>query len=144
MVFLLENQMSNTNVETGSLHQAAVWIDHREALLAILTDAHLKREEEIYSKAGPQTHGGGWSQRRIQAHRHALLDQYYEQVAQNLTEADEIIIYGPGQAKHELYQHLNHHKDLTRRVLKLVTTDKISEREFIRLAIEQFATTHVG
>ena len=136
--------MSHTNIETESLHQTAVWIDHNEALVAILTDAHLMHEKEILSKAGPHTHGGGWSQKRIQAHRHALLDQFYEQVAQNLTGADEIMIYGPGQAKHELYQHLNRHKDLTQRILRLVTTDKLSEREFIRLAIEQFTAAHTG
>ena len=134
--------MAQTDHVTEQQHQAAVWIDHREALLAILIDAHLMREEEIFSKAGPHTHGGGWSQKRIQAHRQALLDQFYEQVAHHLGDADEVIIYGPGQAKHELYQHLNHSKDPKRRVLKLVTTDRLSRGEFIRMAVEQFATVH--
>lgn len=134
--------MSRTNNDQHNLRQIAIWVDHREAILAIFKDAHLLQEKEIFSEAGPHTHGGGWSQKRIQAHRHTVLDLYYDEIAQNLTGADEIIIYGPGQAKHELYQHINHNKVLGQRVIDLVTTDKLSEQEFIRMAINDITSAH--
>lgn len=134
--------MSRTKNNQHNLRQIAIWVDHREAILVILKDAHLLREKEIFSEAGPHTHGGGWSQKRIEAHRHTVLELYYDEIAQNLTRADEIIIYGPGQAKHELYQHINHNKVLGQRVIDLVTTDKLSEQEFIRKAINDITSAH--
>lgn len=122
--------------------QIAIWIDHREAILAIFKDAHLLREEEIFSEAGPHTHGGGWSQKRIEAHRHAVLDHFYEEIVQELTGADEILIYGPAQAKHELQQHINRNKALQQRVLDVITTDKLSEHDFVRMAVNSFVSTH--
>jgi len=134
--------MSHMNNGQHNLRQIAIWVNHREAILAIFNDAHLLREKEVFSEAGPHTHGGGWSQKRIQAHRHTVLELYYDEIAQNLTGADEIIIYGPGQAKHELYQHVNRNKALNQPVIDLVTTDKLSEKEFIRAAINDFIAAH--
>ena len=136
--------MSRINNEHHSLRQIAIWIDHREAILASFKDAHLLREQEIFSEAGPHTHGGGWSQKRIEAHRHTVLELYYDEIAQRLIGADEIIIYGPGQAKHELHQHINRNKALKQHVLDLVTTDKFSEQEFIRMAVNDFVSAHVN
>ena len=119
--------MSRILQDQHTTRQIAVWIDHREAILAIFHDAHLLHEDEIFSEVGPHTHGGGWSQKRIEAHRHSVLDHFYEEVARNLAGADEIIIYGPGQAKHELHQHISRNRALSQRVIDLVTTDKLSE-----------------
>ena len=134
--------MSHTHEEQRPVHQIAIWIDHREAILARFNDAHLLREEEIFSEVGPHTHGGGWSQKRIEAHRHTILDHFYEEVVQNLTGADELIIYGPGQAKYELNQHIIRNKALNQRVVDLVTTDKLSVQELIHLAIKDLVAAH--
>jgi hypothetical protein len=40
-----------------ALRQIAIWIDHREAILAIFNDAHLLREEEIFSEADIHARG---------------------------------------------------------------------------------------
>ena len=136
--------MSHMKNDQRSLRQIAVWIDHHEAILAIFKDAHLLRDEEIFSEVGPHTHGGGWSQKRIEAHRHTVLELYYDEIAQNLTGADEIIIYGPGQAKHELHQHINSNKALSQRVIDIVTTDKLSEQQFIRMAINDLVSAHAA
>jgi len=135
--------MSHTPKEQHPVRQIAIWIDHREAIMAKFTNAHLLREEELFSDVGPHTHGGGWSQQRFESHRHAVLDHFYEEIIQNLTDADNIIIYGPGQAKHELHQHLNRYKGLSQRVIDLVTTDKLSEHEFIQTAIKDLVSAHM-
>lgn len=134
--------MSRTQ-QRNPTRQIAIWIDHREAILAVFTDAHLLREEELFSDVGPHTHGGGWSQQRFESHRHSVLDHFYEEIIQNLTGVDEIIIYGPGQAKHELHQHINRYKGLSQRVIDLVTTDKLSEHQFIRMALNDLVSAHV-
>lgn len=134
--------MSHNHQEQHSIRQIVVWLDHREAILLSFNDAHLLHEEELFSDVAPHTHGGGWSQRRIETHRHAILDHFYEEIIQNLTGADEILIYGPGQAKHELHQHISHNKALNQRVLDLITTDKLNEQELIRTAVRDLVAAH--
>jgi len=118
--------------------QIAIWIDHHEALLAKFQDKNLTREEDFVSEAGPHTHGGGWSQHRIDAHRHEQLNHFYDEVVEHLGSPDEILILGPGQAKHELRARIEHHKGLRGKVVDLKTADKISEEEFIQEARAYF------
>lgn len=136
--------MSDAQQEQRSIRQIAIWIDHREAIMAIFTDAHLLREEELFSGVGPHTHGGGWSQQRFESHRHALLDHYYEEIIQNLNGADEIILYGPGQAKYELQSHINRNKGLSQRLVDVVTTDKLSDHQFISIALHDLVSARAS
>lgn len=121
-----------------SARQVAIWVDHHEAFLAKFQDEQLDREEEIYSHAGPHTHGGGWSQHRIDAHRHEQLNHFYDEILEHLGTVDEILILGPGQAKHELRSRIEHHKGLRGKVVQLKTTDKISEEQFTKEAEAYF------
>jgi stalled ribosome rescue protein Dom34 len=133
----MENK-KNKKDEVQVMQQIAIWVDHREAILAIFTNAHLLHEDELFSGAGPHTHGGGWSQKRLDAHRHAVLDHFYEEIIQHLASADQIVIYGPGQAKYELQKHIEHHKKMSDRVIRLETTEKMSDEHFIRMALRDF------
>ena len=107
----------------------AIWIDHRSAIVLTFIGDDLEKEQEFLSNAGPHTHGGGWSQRRIEAHRHEMLKHFYEEVIDHLGPVDEILILGPGQAKHELSSRIRHHKGLKGKVMDLVSTPELSELE---------------
>jgi len=112
----------------------AIWIDRRSATVLTFTRDNLEREQEFLSNAGPHTHGGGWSQRRIEAHRHEMLKHFYEEVIDHLGSVDEILILGPGQAKHELSNRIEHHKGLKGKVIDLVNAPEMSEVELIAQA----------
>jgi peptide subunit release factor 1 (eRF1) len=114
--------------------RVAIWIDHREAILATFVGNHIKAEGHISSDAGPHTHGGGWSQRRIEAHRYEMLKHFYEEVVHHLGPVDEILILGPGQAKLELRKHIEHHKGLKGRVRALANAPHLTEAELITQA----------
>ena len=129
--------MSNHN--HSNPRQVAIWVDHQEAFLAKFQNEQLMREEEIDSDVGPHTHGGGWSQHRIEAHRHEQLKHFYDEIVEHLGTVDEILILGPGQAKHELRARIDHHKGLRGKVVNIKTTDKISEEQFIQVVEEYFA-----
>jgi hypothetical protein len=92
--------------------RVAIWIDHQTAILTMFVGAHPDAEEIFHSSAGPHTHGGGWSQHRIDAHRHEVLNHYYDEVIHHLGPVDEILILRPGQAKYELHRRIEHHKGL--------------------------------
>lgn len=119
------------------LRRVAIWIDHREAILITFRGEKVIGEEELFSRAGPHTHGGGWAQHRIEAHRHEMLKHYYEEVLQHLGPVDEILILGPGQAKHELYQSVKDHKGLKGKVMDVRSASHLTEQEVIAEA-EQF------
>jgi hypothetical protein len=117
--------------------RVAIWIDHREAILITFYGEIFISEEELFSEAGPHTHGGGWAQHRIEAHRHEILKHYYDEVIGHLGPVDEILILGPGQAKHELNRSIDHHKGLKGKVMAVHGTDRLTEKEFVAEA-EQF------
>lgn len=135
--------MTKTVSHSHALRQFAVWIDHREAIIAAFQDAHLLHEEEVFSDAPPHTHGGGWSQKRLQSHRHATLEHFYKQIVQELKPADQIILYGPGQAKYELESHIQLEKTLQGKILYVVATEKLDEVALNRRAIADFKTAHI-
>ena len=129
-----------SNHRNHNTRQVAIWVDHQEAFLAKFLNEQLTHEEEIDSNVGPRTHGGGWSQDRIEAHRHEQLKHFYDEIVEHLGSVDEILILGPGQAKHELCSRIEHHKGLRGKVADLKTTDKISENQFLQAAEEYFGS----
>jgi hypothetical protein len=117
--------------------RVTIWLDHREAILITFRGEVVIGEEEFFSEAGPHTHGGGWAQHRIEAHRHEMLKHYYEEVIGHLGPVDEILILGPGQAKHELHRSIDRHKGLRGKVVAVRGADLLTEQEVIAEA-EQF------
>jgi len=125
--------------QNHTTRQVAIWVDHHEAFLAKFKNDQLTFEEEIDSSAGPHSHGGGWSQHRIDAHRHEQLKHFYDAIIDHLGAVDEIIILGPGQAKHELKARIEHHKGLRGKVLALESSEKITEEQFVARTEEYFS-----
>jgi len=128
--------MSNHNHINN--RQIAIWVDHQEAFLAKFQDEQLSREEEIISETDTDTHGRGWQRHHFETHHHEQLKHFYDEIVEHLGTVDEILIMGPGQAKHELRKRIEHHKGLRGKVVDLKTTDKISEDQFIQEAEEYF------
>ena len=120
--------------------RVAIWIDHREAILIAFRGEAVIGEEELFSEAGPRTHGGGWAQHRIETHRHEILKHYYDDVIQHLGPVDEILILGPGQAKHELHHSIDHHKGLRGKVVAVNSASRLTEQEVIAEAEQVFAS----
>jgi peptide subunit release factor 1 (eRF1) len=127
--------MRREAMNQGNPRYITIWIDHRSATVLTFTGDNLKREQEFLSNAGPHTHGGGWSQRHIEAHRYEMLKHFYEEIIQHLGPVDEILILGPGQAKYELNKRLEHNKGLKGKVMDLVNApEEMSEVELIAQA----------
>jgi hypothetical protein len=124
--------------------RVAIWIDHRQAILINFNGQQVMGEEELFSEVGPHTHGGGWAQHRIESHRHEMLKHYYEEVIGHLGPTDEILILGPGPAKHELVRRVNHHKGLKGKVSAVRGTSRLTEREIIAEAEQFFRSESQG
>lgn len=121
--------------------QVGLWIDHKKAVIVILED---KREQikQIQSNMEKHVryHGGvrkkmpysaSYGKGEDQQDRHQMeqLNKYYEEVIANIRDAESILIFGPGEAKHEFEKRLIHER-LNRKIAAIEAADKLTERQF--------------
>lgn len=120
-----------------SLNHAVVWIDHREAHV-IQFDAQATESEIIKTKSKhPQVH----QKAGIIGTGHYDADQsYLHQVTQALSDADEILIVGPGSAKLELFKHAqNHDVKISEKIVGIETVDHPTDKQLLAHAKQYFA-----
>jgi hypothetical protein len=128
---------------------AGLWIDHREAVIVILSD---KGEEtrRVKSHVEKQLRRSGRSpseasfeaqmmpaddsrEREYSGH----LANYYDEVICCLRPAKAILLFGPGEAKGELRKRIKRNK-LDMRITGCETSDKMTERQIARKVREHF------
>ena len=128
--------------------KAGVWIDHREAIVVLLTEAgeetkHISSNvEKQLRRSGEPDHGPFEAQevpaddsreREYTGH----LAHYYDGIIAQLREAGAILILGPSEAKGELRKRLEKDPGDTRRV-EVETADKMTEPQLVALVRHHF------
>ena len=117
-----------------------LWIDHKYAYIISHEDA---RVETIQSHIEPPAHfsggtrlGGKHNQKTDTELRHndrfrLQLGKYYQQVIAALKDVNLIFVMGPGEAKIEFEKALKKHKSMSKRLMKIETTDKMTKNQMI-------------
>jgi stalled ribosome rescue protein Dom34 len=117
----------------------ALWIDHRQAVIAVVTGdtEDLTRilsgiEKHVRFSAGE---GGAEDSRdkRFEGH----LNQYYDKVIASLRDARSILIFGPGEAKHEVEKRLRD-EGLGKAIVGVETADKMTDPQIAASARRRF------
>ena len=125
--------------------QAGLWIDHRKAVIVLITD---EGEEVKKIISGMEKHvrftGGDGSEegssedvRDRQFGNH--LKSYYDEVIAVVRNSDAIQIFGPGEAKGELQKRLKN-EGLKDEALSVETVDKMTDRQISAKVREHFST----
>lgn len=119
---------------------AGLWIDHRKAVIVIISG---KEEETLEITSNVDKQPGRIEGSRSTAPYEAQmvpaddsrerkftgeLDQYYAEVIAAIRPAESILILGPGEAKGELKSHLEH-GNLGKTIIAVETTDKMTDRQ---------------
>lgn len=120
------------------IRQAGLWIDHRKAVIVFLAgqEEEIKRvrsnvEKQIRRAAGSRS-GGPFESQSVpsdgrQQHKFTEhLGDYYKEVVSCIRNAESILIMGPGEAKGELKNHLEH-EGLGERIVEIETVDKMTD-----------------
>ena len=117
----------------------ALWIDHRQAVIAAVTG---DTEDLTRVRSGIEKHvrfsageGGAEDSRdkRFEGH----LNQYYDKVIASLRDARSILILGPGEAKHEVEKRLRD-AGLGKAIVGVETADKMTDPQIAATARQRF------
>jgi glycerophosphoryl diester phosphodiesterase len=125
--------------------QAGLWIDHRKAVIVIITEAGEEIKEitsnmkkHIRFTGGTASEDGSTEDVRDRQFGNHL-NSYYDEVVAVIRGADTIQIFGPGEAKGELVKRLEH-DGLKAHILAIETVDKMTDRQIAAKVREHFLT----
>lgn len=129
--------------------RAGVWIDHRKAVIVILTDEGEKiklvisKSEKQLRRAGDSPLKGNFESQLVpedDRRKRAFMGQlnvYYDAVIVCIRDAESILIFGPGEAKGELKARLE--KDnLGERIASVETVDKMTDPQIAAKVRQHF------
>jgi hypothetical protein len=137
------------NQEAMMKTTAGLWIDHRKAVIAIVSaegEATLEIRSLVEKQPGrlagirsatpyeaQQVPADDSRQRQFTGKLH----RYYDVVIAAIRGAESILIFGPGEAKGELQKRLEHAK-LGSHIIAVQTTDKMTDRQIAAKVREYF------
>lgn len=106
---------------------AGVWLDHREAIIVVLSESEegdvTKRIlSAVEKKHAQEMPADDFRQKEFTEH----LTRYYDAIVSYLQGARSILIFGPGEAKGELKKRFEARKDETR-TIEVETSDNMTE-----------------
>jgi hypothetical protein len=128
---------------------AGLWIDHRKAVIVIVSD---EEEETMEIRSNVEKQPGRFEGVRSTEPYEAQLvkaddsrerdfmghlGHYYADVIAAIREAESILIFGPGEAKGELKNHLDQAK-LGGKIIAIETIDKMTDRQIVAKVREYF------
>jgi stalled ribosome rescue protein Dom34 len=129
--------------------KAGVWIDHKQAIVVLLTDAghEIKKfKSGIDQPVRPSSSSRpkhkytpndfiaeDSRERKLEGHR----KEVYDEVLACIRGADSLLILGPGEAKGEFSKHIKA-KKVRSVVVELETTDKMTDRQLAARVSEHF------
>jgi stalled ribosome rescue protein Dom34 len=129
--------------------QAGLWIDHREAIIVILTDSG-EEIKHITSNSGKHIRYSGSSHSKTPEGLKEVtsedqrdrkfgnnLNKFYDEIIASIHDADSIQIFGPGEAKGELEKRIEH-DGLKAHILAIETVDKMTDRQISAKVRERF------
>lgn len=117
-----------------------LWIDHKKAIVVAMTaegediKVIASNVEKQLRRSGDSPLKGPYESYQVPAddsRQRAFsgdLDVYYEEVTEHVRAAEEILIFGPGEAKGELKAHLEKN-NLGDRIVGVETEDKMTDRQ---------------
>jgi len=121
--------------------RAGLWIDHRKAVIVTVSGQteHTKViesdvEKHVRYSGGPQREPEDRRERRFEGE----LGKFYDAVVESIRDAEEILIFGPGEAKGELRTRLER-TDLADRVIAVDTVDKMTDGQIAERVRERFS-----
>jgi hypothetical protein len=118
-----------------------VWIDHSRAVIVSssagrITTETLKSGVEGHPRYAGQQDGGG--EKKYEERHRAHLDQYYDDVIEQMGVPDALLIVGPGEAKLELKERLRRSKALAAISVAVEAADRLTDAQLVATVKDHF------
>jgi len=129
--------------------EIGLWLDHRDAIIVILTDAgeeikHITSDSGKHIRCSGSSHSKtpeGLKEVTSEDQRDRKFDnqlnKFYDELIASIRDADSIQIFGPGEAKGELEKRLKH-EQIKGQILTSETADKMTDRQVAAKVREHF------
>ena len=129
--------------------EIGLWLDHRDAIIVILTDGgeeikHITSSSEKHIRYSGSSHSKtpeGLKEVTSEDQRDRKFDnqlnKFYDELIASIRDADSIQIFGPGEAKGELEKRLKH-EQIKGQILTSETADKMTDRQVAAKVREHF------
>jgi stalled ribosome rescue protein Dom34 len=125
-----------------------LWIDRQKAVIVSLAgrlqavtrvESGVKRARYRGAQRSSRPYSAQYSQGDDQLDKQYMhhLDKYYKRVMLQLRSADQVLIFGPGEAKSDLKKHLARDKSRDRNVT-VETADLMTDRQIVARVRRQF------
>jgi hypothetical protein len=132
-----------------------LWLDERQAVIVSVTNMSTEVtkvrsaiKDEIYA-VNPASGDTEAKRNKVAAHRNKIkikeaLDPYFNGIIDNIWSAGEIFIFGAGEAKYELKNHLRKN-NLAQRIVGFEDADKMADDQILdKLSQYSFCSAKVG
>ncbi len=113
---------------------SGIWIDHKEAFIVFTNATAAETTEEGVDKhvkfSGHGSGHEGSDEAKHQGHQQNQLGKFYDEVITHVSDAESILIFGPGEAKGELEKRLGV-KGLSRRIVGVEAADHMTSGQIV-------------
>ena len=119
-----------------------IWLDHKQAHLIWLDEdgeSDLQHAQADYAEGREKTdraasgrtgvYGGVAPHANVEDKRRRQARQFYEKIFRAVRRAENVYIFGPGQAKRELLKRLQRHKDFDGRIQAVESAEKMTQAQ---------------
>jgi hypothetical protein len=140
---------------------AGIWLDRREAFVVSLSTSNISELEnqevieriESNIERRVRLSGGSRSRKTPYGPQEISVDskqedrvksqlrKYYQQIIQRISDADRVLVFGPGEAKIELKKEIEKSKGLANRIKKIESADKMTPKQ-ITAKVKAFFKPH--
>lgn len=132
--------------------KAGVWIDHRQAIVVLLTDAGQEIKKIVFDIGQPALPAGSSRGKHKYTPNDFIAEDrlgrkvendrkdYFNDVIGCIKGAESLLILGPGEAKGEFSKHIKA-KKVRGVVVELETVDKMTDRQITAKVKQHFATS---
>jgi hypothetical protein len=126
--------LSDSQGETLMHGNTGIWIDHQDAFIVFAgtadTTATGAEVDKHIKFAGHGSSHEGSSQDHRERHLASQRGKFYDEVIDQVADAESILLLGPGEAKGELEKRLGA-KGLGKRIVGVETTDKMTGHQIV-------------
>lgn len=117
-------------IERNRIKQLGIWLDHSIAHLIDNSDTDSHHQHIVAdSDKDHETHSVNKGESHQNHREHLALEAFYNQIAEKISHYNHVLLFGPTDAKSELYNKLKNDPHFNSIHIVLESSDKMTENE---------------